>query len=472
MTRLVRIVCFAVVIVACTSISADEHGSPLGDLLEQVRAAREAGSVANRKREQVFIERRDERSSLLDEANRRLEELTAASERLEKQFNANELKLAELETLYRQRAGDFDELSGVFSRTAADLEAQFTHSIAALGMDDQRVLFAEMRSQKSLPTSTQLDGLLLSFLELMAMQSVNVRFESEIVLPAGDTQRRRVVRTGPFTLTADGDFLSYLPGQGAEEGRLFQLARRPASRYVHAAESFARAESGYAAAPIDPSRGAVLSLLVRSPTLTERIEQGGIVGYFILLIGAAGLLLGGERLWNLTVVRRAVNRQSLDVGHPQDNPLGRVFTACDAERARGDVEYEVLELKLDDAVMRELPPLERGLGAMKVFAAIAPLLGLLGTVTGMIETFQAITLFGTGDPKLMAGGISQALVTTALGLIVAVPILLLHTLASARSRAIRETLEAQSAGLLAQYVEHCKTMPSNPDDKRAGDSPP
>ena len=450
MKRLLLVVCLAAV--TCPPAFSDEAGSSLGRLLEEVRSARKAGSVANREREERFIEHRDERRRLLDEANRRLEQLSAESESLERRFNANELRLTELETLYRQRAGNFDELSGVFRRAAADLETQFMHSLAALGMQDRLSLLAGMREGKSLPTSEEFDGLLLLFLELMTMQGVNVRFESDVVSPDGDAERLRVVRTGAFTMTAGGDFLSYLPGENGQAGRLFQLARRPGQRYVEAAQSYALAEQGFAAAPIDPSRGAVLSLLVRAPTLAERVEQGGIVGYFILLIGLVGLLLGVERLLVLTFLRRAVERQSRDVGRPGDNPLGRVLAVAGAERV-AVVDYEVLELKLDDAVMKEAPSLERGLGAMKVFAAIAPLLGLLGTVTGMIETFQAITLFGTGDPKLMAGGISQALVTTALGLIVAVPILLLHTLASARSRAIREVLEAQSAGLLAEYAE-------------------
>ncbi len=451
MTRFVR---FACVLLACAgSCTSAAEPSALTGLLEEVRRMRVAGSEENRAREEQFLLRRDERRRLLDDAKNRLDQLTADSELLEKRFNANELRLAELETLYRQRAGGFDEVSGVFRRAAADLEVQFAHSLAALGIGNRRGLLAEMRSQSGLPSVAQLDGLLLLFIELMTMQAVNVHFESEVVSPEGIADRRRVVRVGPFTATAAGDFLSYLPGQVGEQGRLFQLARRPAARYVDAAESFMQAGSGLAAAPIDPSRGSVLSLLVRSPTLAERIEQGGPIGYLILLIGATGLLLGAERLWTLTAARRAVERQCRDIGHPRDNPLGRVLAVCEADRAGGAVDYEVLELKLDDAMMKEMPPLERGLGAMKVFAAVAPLLGLLGTVTGMIETFQAVTLFGSGDPKVMAGGIGQALVTTALGLIVAVPILLLHTLASARSRAVREVLETQSAGLLSEYVE-------------------
>ena len=451
MKRFALAFCLTATVVSVPAFS-EEAASALGKLLEEVRSAHTTGSAANREREERFIERRDERRRLLDEANRRFERLTAESESLERQFNANELELADLEKLYLLRAGDFDGLSGVFRRAAADLEAQLMHSIAALGMRHRLDSLADMRESKSLPAPGELDDLLLLFLELMTMQAANVRVESDVVSSNGEVERLTVVRTGPFTATAGGDFLSYLPGDNAEAGRLFRLARRPAQRYVEAAESFARAGQGLAAAPIDPSRGVVLSLLVRTPTLAERVEQGGPVGYFILLIGVVGLLLGGERLLVLTFLRRSVDRQSRDVGRLRDNPLGRVLAAASTERDT-DTDFEVLELKLDDAVMKEIPPLERGLGAMKIFAAIAPLLGLLGTVTGMIETFQAITLFGTGNPRLMAGGISQALVTTALGLIVAVPILLLHTLASARSRGIRQVLEEQSAGLLAEYAE-------------------
>ena len=452
-----QIACFIVAAATCVSVSADNHVSTLNDLLKQVRITNEMGSVSNREREQMFIKHRDERRKLFDEANHRLEQLINESERLEEEFNRNEIKSAELETLYRQKVGHFGDLSNIFHRAVADLEAQFIDSVVALNIDNWQETFSQMRKTTSLPTVEQLDRLFLLFLELMSMQAVNVRFDSDVVSPTGDTQRRRVVRMGAFAVTDGGDFLSYSPSHSSsadQQGRLFQLARRPASRYVDAAESFAQAESGIVAAPIDPSRGSVLSLLVRLPTLIERIKQGGGIGYLILLIGAIGLFLGGERLWVLSMMQRAVNRQSLNTSNLKDNPLGRVLAACSTEHINKNDDYETLELKVDDAVMKEISPLEKGLGTMKVLAAVAPLLGLLGTVTGMIETFQAITLFGSGDPKLMAGGISQALVTTALGLIVAVPILLLHTLASARSRVIREILEEQSAGLLVQHFEN------------------
>jgi biopolymer transport protein ExbB len=133
-----------------------------------------------------------------------------------------------------------------------------------------------------------------------------------------------------------------------------------------------------------------------------------------------------------------------------DNPLGRVLRVYE-ENQSADVEK--LGLKLDEAILKETPALERGIMLLKVLSVVAPLLGLLGTVTGMIKTFQAITLFGTGDPKLMAGGISEALVTTVLGLVTAIPLLLLHSVVSTRSKNLVQVLDEQSVGLVAERAE-------------------
>ena len=202
---------------------------------------------------------------------------------------------------------------------------------------------------------------------------------------------------------------------------------------------------------IDPSRGAILGLLIQTPGLSERVSQGGVVGYIIIGLLIIGLLLSAERIFRLTIVSRSVNAQSKDVDNPNDdNPLGRVLSAYHSNQS---ADVETLELKLDDAILKELPALERGINFIKLLSSVAPLLGLLGTVTGMIVTFQAITLFGTGDPKLMAGGISQALVTTVLGLTAAIPLVLLHSVAQQRSRSIQQVLEEQSAGLIAAKAE-------------------
>ena len=175
-----------------------------------------------------------------------------------------------------------------------------------------------------------------------------------------------------------------------------------------------------------------------------------MVGYFIIFIGLLGLALS---LWRLFILRQdgqSINQQLTTDIISRDNALGRILSV---QSEHDTMETEALELKIDEAILKEVPKLEKYHSIIKVFAAVAPLLGLLGTVVGMIVTFQALTLFGTGDPKLMAGGISQALVTTMLGLIVAIPLVFLHSVLTSWSGTLIEVLEEQSAGLIARHAE-------------------
>jgi biopolymer transport protein ExbB len=229
------------------------------------------------------------------------------------------------------------------------------------------------------------------------------------------------------------------------------LARQPQDRYRSMAAALANASPGdIVGTAIDPSRGSLLGLLIQAPSLPERIDQGGIVGYVIIVLGIVGLLIAVWRLLYLSGVGTGIRKQLKNEAPNEKNPLGRILKVYDDNI---DSDTETLELKLDEAILREAPSLEKWQGGIKVLAAVAPLLGLLGTVTGMIATFQAITLFGTGDPKLMAGGISQALVTTVLGLCVAIPLVLLHSWVAGRSRALIEILEEQTAGIIAKKAE-------------------
>jgi len=202
---------------------------------------------------------------------------------------------------------------------------------------------------------------------------------------------------------------------------------------------------------LDPSRGQLLSMLVQTPNLRERIDQGGTVGYVIMVLGAFALVLAVLRFIQLMIISGQVASQRRNLDKPsKSNPLGRVLQVYHSNKG---IDLESLELRLGEAVMKETPKLNRFNTLLKVIAVVAPLLGLLGTVTGMIITFQAITLFGAGDPKMMAGGISQALVTTVQGLCVAIPTVLLHTLVSGRSKALVEILEEQATGMVAEYSE-------------------
>ena len=234
-------------------------------------------------------------------------------------------------------------------------------------------------------------------------------------------------------------------------GNVTELQRQPdQSQYTNSAEDISEETEGYVGFGLDVTRGGILALLVESPTIGERINQGGIVGYCIIALGIVGLFIAIWRWLALTKDSKNVTAQ-LSRGTPSmDNPLGRVLSAYDEAKS---ADTETVELKLSEAALKEMPDLTKGLLFIKVIAAVAPLMGLLGTVTGMIKTFQVITLYGAGDPKLMAGGISQALMTTVLGLCVAIPMVLLHTLVSGQSRKIVNILQSQSAGIVAKHSE-------------------
>ena len=274
-----------------------------------------------------------------------------------------------------------------------------------------------------------------------------VRFNAPVVsAETGTKTEQEVVRVGAFNLVSNGKFVEYVQ----QTGSLAELSRQPTDRYLATASAVQDKKGELVEFAIDPTGGSILGLLVQAPNLQERVEQGGTVGYVILGVGLIGLLLALERFISLTIVGGKIKRQLKQPTPQANNPLGRVMQV---KNDNPQADSETLELKLSEAILREVPKLARNLTFIKIISVVAPLLGLLGTVTGMINTFQAITLFGTGDPKLMAGGISQALVTTVLGLVVAIPTLLLYTVLNSRSRGLISILQEQSAGIIAERAE-------------------
>lgn len=427
-------------------VSAQESSPALNELLEEVQRMVDKDRRNNRVREQEFMQHRERQHELLQEAKDKLQAQQEQSTAWEKQFDDNEVEITKLEQIYQQRAGDFTELSGLMGQFATALRTQLSDSMINMHLPDWQQRMDVLQKKHGLPDTADIEGLWKLFLEAIVLQGQTLRFQSPVLQPDGSTVSREVVSIGPFTAISDGGFLAYLP----EVGQFTQLPRQPDARYLAAASEYVKADTGFVAAPLDPSRGVLLSLLIGVPTLEERLRQGGWIGYLILLIGSIGLLVGIWRIFTLKLLNYKIQRQMRHIERPARNPLARLFAVYQQNK---HATLQALELKLDDAIIKELPGLERGLNLLKVFAVIAPLLGLLGTVTGMLETFQAITLFGTGDPKLMAGGISHALVTTAMGLMVAVPILLLHTYVLSKSRDIRDILQEQGIGLLVARAD-------------------
>ena len=421
----------------------------LNELLLKVQEEALYDSEENRARIAKFMAEKSTQDAVLQEtlANLKVQEDRAV--RLEKTFDENDVKLSELEDLKAERLGAFGDLFGVARGTASEMGAQIKESIISGELQGRSKTLTDLAKSKALPSNEELEMLWYHLLEEMNAQGEVKRFNGTIVDTDGNFSEEEVVRVGPWTaFDRRGNFLGYLP----DDERYRVLGRQPQARFLDLGDNIVDGDKGdIVKGAIDPSRGAILSLLIQTPGLSERIGQGGVVGYIILGLLAVGLVLSIERIFRLTITARAVNAQAKDVDNPNDsNPLGRVLGAYHSNKS---ADVETLELKLDDAILKELPSLERGINFIKLLSSVAPLLGLLGTVTGMIVTFQAITLFGTGDPKLMAGGISQALVTTVLGLTAAIPLVLLHSVAQTRSRSIQQILDEQSAGLIAERAE-------------------
>lgn len=429
-----------------TSVHA-EHPSHLDHLLHQVEDAQQRDAAVRQKRKQTFLSARSQQKRLLEELKTKLAQERNRSTQLKKLFESNEASLTELEAELKERTGEFGEVFGTVRQVSKDLAEKFKESLVSSHYPERTEWFRILGESKKLPDITELERLWLLIQQEIAESGRVVRFASTVIDTDGVASEQEVIRVGLFNAIQGDRYLKYQP----QSSRFAVLARQPSSSDQNSAAELSETQTGYVELALDPTRGVLLGLLVDTPNLMERMQQGGMVGYVILVLGGFGLLLVVIRLIYLSKMDQRIQRQLLNLTKPSDdNPLGRILAVSQDNR---DADPRHLEQLIDEAILRETPGLTRAEGLIKLLAGVAPLLGLLGTVVGMIVTFQAISLFGTGDPKLMANGISQALVTTALGLIVAIPLLFLHTLVTSRSRVLVQILDEQSAGLVAMSRE-------------------
>ena len=442
MNKLIFIIAF---LLATPQALLAEHLG-LDQLLKEVKRAQGLDAKTNRAREAEFLSEKNKQQQLMQQAVNSLAKQEKLSKQLKTHLDDNEQMLIKLESALKDRSGVLGELFGVARQAAGDLKADLTNSLVSAefpGRDEKLGLIA---NSKALPTIEQLEILWFSLQQEMTESGKVVHFKTQIGDAAGKPVEAKVVRIGTFSALSEGQYLQF----SADTGRLTLLARQPEDKYLSLAEDMTQAQSGTIAVGVDPTRGVILSMLVQAPDGVERVKQGGFIGYIILVMGGVGLLYAIVRLLSLSITGKKMTTQMASSVASDDNPLGRVFAAAEQDTSNN---VDNLELILDEAITREVPVLEKGLSLIKLLAAVAPLLGLLGTVTGMIATFQSISLFGTGDPKLMASGISQALVTTMLGLYVAIPLLFLHSLVASRSRVLVQILDEQTAGLISRRAE-------------------
>ncbi|EPI4955751.1 TPA: MotA/TolQ/ExbB proton channel family protein [Vibrio parahaemolyticus] len=423
-----------------------ETPQTLSELLKNVKSESIVESKENKEREAVFKRDRDQQAALLQQAREELAAQQALGDQLKATFDENDKQLTELTETLRVRSGTLGEMFGVVRQYAGEFKGLFAASQNAVQFPERDALLTKLAESKELPSTQELEAFWHTILQQVVVSGDTSTTQATVVYGAGKEAVRDVTLVGEFNAIADGKYVIYVP----QTGKFEELSRQPSKNITSQVAGFESAKGTYEPLFLDPSRGVILSLLVQSPTVQERIDQGGIVGYVILAMGAVGVIIALLCFLRLQIIGGKMRKQAKSDTVIPGNPLGEVIQAY--QDHKGD-NLEDLEAKLDEIILRNAPSIERFISSIKLFASVAPLLGLLGTVMGMIGTFQAITLFGTGDPKLMAGGISEALVTTMLGLVVAIPLLFLYTIVHSKGRRLVQTLEEQSAGFIARYQE-------------------
>lgn len=443
------------VYICLSSVAFGQDGSPVdnaatatapqtvADLVNEVREGSESRRAQLADRERRFIEAREQQANLLAEARRQREQEEAEADRLRELYQQGEEDLAQLEDRLTENTGNLGNVFTVVTQVAGDALPLIQNSMVSAQYGDRLPMLEALSGNQSMPTAQQLRELWLLLLDEMVHSGEVARFQAPVITGGGEEVMRQVTRIGTFSALADGQYLRFLP----ESGRLLALARQPVGTATGSIREFESASEPLVPVAIDPSRGSILSLIVQTPDLSERVQQGGMIGYLILALGAIGLLLGLERIVVLAIASHRAKLAYAEGGEAIEHPINEI------RRVAGDPHYladvDAASAKLDEIVATAAQKLRRGLPTLAIFAAVSPLLGLLGTVTGMIETFQVITLFGAGDPRLMSGGISQALITTQLGLAVAIPLLLVHSWLQGRANNLVANLDEIAADQFA-----------------------
>ena len=425
------------------------------ELLELVQKGQFADTQEQRDRERQFRNEKNKQAKLLADAKAERARLEREAARLEQKFEANEALLVVAEAQLKERLGSLNEIFGHLAGLATESRNIFEQSISSAQFGKEREEFltklaVKMGQGVTLATIPELERLWFELQREINATGEVVKFSTDVIALDGTVEAREVVRVGVFNAVSDGNYLTYASTRGMYE----ELPSQPARRYTSTTSDVLDADTfpvQFAVDPTGPQGGSYLSSLIAMPGWGERTQQGGVVGYIILyILGLGGLGLFGWRLYSLMGIRSLVDSQLAASTLSTDNPLGRVLKVAE-DNPKADT--ETIELKMAEQILNERPPIEKLNWLIKLISIVAPLMGLFGTIIGMIITFQMITLFGTGDPKTMAEGISIALVTTWLGLAVAIPMTFMSAIVSNFSKGILETIEEQAIGMAAERSE-------------------
>lgn len=431
-----------------------QNATTLAGLLDLVENDRVAESAEYVQRQQEFEQSANNQQQILDTTNERIVEQEQTQSNLSDQFEANEIIIRDKRDILRDRRGDLNELFGTLQGVAGDFLSNFENSLISAQYPG-RSEFIEGFIAKAGSTIEQLNPEEIErfwfYMQQEVVESARIsKYNGDVSLPTGDTVNRSITRIGNFNVVSEGEYLSY----DGDIGHLQVLPRQPDGAMLSAASALESSTSGFTKVGIDPTGGVggqVMANLVNFPSVEEQVRNNsGTIGFIIIGVGVVGILIGFLRLLILTLVSIKVRSQLKSDKASKNNPLGRVLLVAESNPS---ADTETLELKLGEAILQETPSLESMLTLIKMIATIAPLGGLLGTVTGMIQVFQQITVYGAGDPTIMAGGISSALMTTVLGIVVAIPTIFMHTVVKSRADNIIHILEEQATGMIAQKAE-------------------
>lgn len=433
---------------------AQAPASTLSELLNNVEQDRVAQSAEHRDREQRFQQQANQQQQILDDTKARIVAEEATNAQLTQNFDANQLTIAERREALRTARADLNELLGTIQGVAGDFRSIFENSLISAQYDGREEFMDDFIERVASDTEQVRIDEIERFWFFMQQELTEsgkvVQYTDQVSLPSGESSERRVTRIGAFNAISEGDYLSYT---GAI-GHLQVLPRQPSGDVVGRAIDLENATSGMHKVGIDPTGalgGSMMANLINFPTAAEQVrDNSGEIGFMIIGIGLVAILIGLIRTFILTIVAAKVNAQVKSDKANKNNPLGRVLLVAESNP---NVDTETLELKLGEAILQETPALERFLTLIKIISTIAPLMGLLGTVTGMINVFQQITVYGAGDPTIMAGGISMALMTTVLGIVAAIPAILMHSWVKSKSDRIIHIMEEQATGIIARKAE-------------------
>lgn len=434
---------FLLTIILFSSLS---FGLNLEGLLESVKKDSNKELLNEKERLQEFINSKNKQASILKETKNILKNEEIKSENLKTIVDENEALLELKETELETKAASLGEMFGSVRQTSTDFLTNFQNSLTASQNPNKEEIFSKFANSKKLPNIEELTTFWHSMLDEIVQAGNISQYESNIILNSGDKSLEQITRVGLFAAVSNGKYLTY----SNDMKSLVELAVQPNQTLLDEAKSFENSNE-IKNITVDPTRGTLFQMLENNPTILDRVNQGGIVGYVIIALGALGLIAALFKIIVLNIYSIKIKKQIKNLSSPKDtNSLGKIAKIF-YENINDSIND--LEIKVSEAIITETNKIKKGQSFVKLLAAVTPLLGLLGTVTGMIATFQAITLFGTGDPKLMAGGISTALITTVLGLVTAIPLLFAYTYISSKADTLISILEEQSIGLLAKTLK-------------------